>query len=90
MKRGIGWLIVLVVVALLVAACGPSMATPTPGEKASEESPSATAAPVEETSTPQVKPSVESSTEYPVDADDWHILGSPDAPVTIVEYADFQ
>jgi protein-disulfide isomerase len=30
------------------------------------------------------------SAELPVDADDWHVLGSPDAPVTIVDYSDFQ
>jgi hypothetical protein len=26
----------------------------------------------------------------PVDADDWHVLGSPDAAVTMIEYSDFQ
>jgi len=28
--------------------------------------------------------------ELPVDEDDWHVLGSPDALVTIVDYSDYQ
>ena len=28
--------------------------------------------------------------EVTVDEDDWHVLGSADAAVTIVEYSDFQ
>jgi hypothetical protein len=31
-----------------------------------------------------------SSVDLPVDEDDWHVLGSPDALVTIVEYSEFQ
>jgi hypothetical protein len=28
--------------------------------------------------------------DLPVNEDDWHVLGSADAEVTIVEYSDFQ
>lgn len=95
MSRKHGWLLVLVVVALLVAACGPEMATPTPRLVGATE-PSPTAAPAGETAEPEpsvtetagVQPSAPA--ELPVDADDWHVLGSPDAPITIVEYSDFQ
>jgi hypothetical protein len=95
MSRKHGWLLMLVVVALLVAACGPEMATPTPRVMGDSES-SSTAAPTGETAeleptaseTEEVKPSA--SPELPVAADDWHVLGSSDAPVTIIEYSDFQ
>ncbi|MGD9317694.1 MAG: hypothetical protein PVG56_12730, partial [Anaerolineae bacterium] len=87
--------VVLLVAALLVAACGPEMATPTPGTESADTSPSATAADtgpsatVEEAGeTSESQPAA--SAELPVDADDWHVLGSPDAPVTIVDYSDFQ
>lgn len=68
------WLLGLLVVAMLLAACGPEMATPTPKPDGGSES-QATARP---------------TVELQVDADDWHLLGEPDAPVTMVEYSDFQ
>lgn len=85
------WFVVLVIAALLVAACGPQMATPVPEEEAASTpaSPSATeAAPATEES-----PSGEtgSSAGYTaVDPDDWHVQGPADAPVTIIEYSDFE
>ena len=86
MNRKHIWLIALVVMALLVAACGPEMATPTPRDQASTDAPPATAAPAGETSEPEPV----SSGDLPVDADDWHVLGPADAAATIVEYSDFQ
>ncbi|MGD2207278.1 MAG: hypothetical protein PVH17_10900 [Anaerolineae bacterium] len=91
MSRKHGWLISLVVVTLLVAACGPTMVTPTTKVDGGD---SPTAAPAGNTPAatqveePTSKPA--SSPELPVDADDWHVLGSPDAPVTIYEYSEFQ
>ncbi len=89
MKQKHSWWIALVVVALLVAACGPEMATPTPGGKAAATptsggkaaNPTATVAQVQATTPAQVQP---------VAADDWRVQGSPTAPVTIIEYSDFQ
>jgi len=83
-----GWLIVLVIVALLVAACGPEMTTPTPRETEAAGEP-ATAMPSAEVATEG--PTVESlSYAGSVDAEDWHVLGSPDALLTMVEYSEFQ
>jgi protein-disulfide isomerase len=95
MGKRFGWLVVLLVAALLVAACGPEMATPTPSTESADTSPSA---PVAEASSPATAeeagetPESQSAApaELPVDAEDWHVLGSPDAPVTIVDYSDFQ
>jgi protein-disulfide isomerase len=77
------WLFVLAVAALLVAACGPEMITPT--------------APTDAAVVESTEVQVEGATKAPdptadvqVDEDDWHVLGSADAPVTIVEYSDFQ
>ena len=82
MRRKYGWLALLMILALFVAACGPEMATPTPrGEEVA-------AAATEEV--PESEPESSSPGDFPVDADDWHVLGSPDAPVTIFEYSDFQ
>ncbi len=86
MRRKHGWLIALLTVALLVAACGPQMTTPTPRAESDEVSAPPTGAPVGETA--ESGPSAPG--ELPVDADDWHVLGSPDAPVIVVEYSDFQ
>jgi hypothetical protein len=100
MGKKYGWLVVLISLALLVAACGPEMATPTPSDSIAEASPTAAMAPVKKTATPAPEgqpvqenaPTKEpiSSGDLPVDADDWHVLGSPDAPVTVIEYSDFQ
>jgi protein-disulfide isomerase len=95
MRLKYGWLIVLVAIALLVAACGPQAEFPTLGEQATAEQATAAdtgnnpTAAVEEQ--PTEKPAEGSTVpELPVDEGDWHVLGSADAPVTIVEYADFQ
>jgi protein-disulfide isomerase len=89
-----GWLIALVLMALLVAACGPTMATPTPGGETPSGDTSSGMASVQKTptaaqeATPTERPS--SGGELQVDEDDWHVLGSPDALVTIVDYSDYQ
>ncbi len=98
MSRKHGLFIVLVIATMLVAACGPEMATPTPADEVVAESPSPTEAqageaPVGETPAPIRRlptKSPQRAGELPVDDDDWHVLGSPDAPVTIIEYSDFQ
>ena len=78
-----GWSIVLVVVVLAVAACGPLTADPTPGgEAVASQAPPLEQAPTEEADT--------AASIASVDTDDWRVLGSPDAPVTIVEHSDFQ
>jgi protein-disulfide isomerase len=86
MSRKHSWLIALVVAALLVAACGPEMATPTAGVEPVDTSPPATEALAGDA--PETQPSTPA--EMPVDTDDWHVLGAADAPVTIIEYSDFQ
>jgi protein-disulfide isomerase len=104
MNRKTVWLIALAGLVLLVAACGPQMTTPTPAEDvvasgspaagSVEASPPATQ---EDAATSVSVPTAEaptqeplSSVDLPVDEDDWHVLGSPDALVTIVEYSEFQ
>jgi hypothetical protein len=88
------WLITLVILALLVAACGPTMATPTPGEETPSGDSSSGTASLEETPTAAQEPTPTkppaAGGELPVDENDWHVLGSPDALVTIVEYSDYQ
>jgi hypothetical protein len=83
-----GWFLVVAIVALLVGACAPQeLATPTTVD---EEAPQATTVPTGETSSPTSSPASPSSDEYPVAEDDWHVLGAPDAPVTMVDFSDFQ
>jgi protein-disulfide isomerase len=94
-----GWLIVLVVAVLLVAACGGPLTGPTTAPEATQAS-EATQVPeaadesgeqdVAAASEEEPTEATAAPAELPVDSDDWHILGSPDAPVTIVEYSDFQ
>ena len=85
MTRKLHWLLALLVVTMLVAACGPDLVTPTPGAEP------------EEVDTQPTSPAGESpeaagpdASEFAVDEDDWRALGSADAPVTIIEYSDFQ
>ncbi len=92
MKKTYGWLIALAVVVLLTVACGPQMATPTSGAVTGDKEPTPVATEIAATvpaaETEEVQPP--DYGQLPVDADDWRALGSPDAPVTIAEYSDFQ
>jgi protein-disulfide isomerase len=99
-KHG-GLLALLIVVALLVGACGPTMATPTSsGSPGTGGEPTTapvgntpTAATVEGSPTAaQEEPTAESVSpeDLPVSPDDWHVLGPADAKVTMIEYSDFQ
>jgi hypothetical protein len=88
MKQKHSWFIALVVAVLLVAACGPSMTTPTPSGGDTSVA-AATKAPTTAAPTQEAKATAKSEPP-PVDPNDWHILGSPDAPVTMIEYTDFQ
>jgi protein-disulfide isomerase len=85
------WFAAVVVMMLLLAACGPQMATPTvgttPGAIVPTDSTTTTTSP---TASQVSNPETLSPAELPVSEDDWRVLGSPDAPVTIVEYSDFQ
>ena len=83
MKKRYGWLLMLSVAAMLVAACGPGEPTPAPSEEPRD---SATQAPQE-----ALTKEPGTASEVPVVVEgDWHVLGSADAAVTIVEYTDFQ
>jgi hypothetical protein len=106
MRTKYGWLVALLAITLLVAACGPEMASPTPeevvavantpadpateavDEEPQDEEPAAAATEVQ--GDPTEEPESAQEPEEPVQSDDWHILGSPDAPVTIVDFSDFQ
>lgn len=88
-----GWLIVLVVAVLLVASCGGPLGAPTSAPEATQtSSPTPESSEQEVVAEPDEEPTETSAApaELPVDSDDWRTLGSPDAPVTIVEYSDFQ
>jgi len=77
------WLAALVVLALVVAACGPDMAAPIPTGQAT----ASTQAPTQAATTAVTQ----SPTTGPVvDPNDWRTLGSADAEVTLTEYSDFQ
>jgi protein-disulfide isomerase len=86
MRRKHSWLLGLLVVVMLVAACGPEMSTPTPSATSAGGGASEATAPAQEGQ----EPTAPAIGELPVDSNDWHVLGSPDAPVTMIEYSDFQ
>ena len=84
-------MILLAVMVLLVAACGPEMATPTPqGAATAGDAPTAAAVGTTPTTAGEPVGAPTSAAELPVDPNDWHALGSADAAVTVIEYSDFQ
>jgi len=85
------WLAVLIALALVVAACGPDMSTPTPSGQAtaSTQAPTQAATSVATQGVQATDTPVELG-DLPVDPNDWRTLGSADAKVTLIEYSDFQ
>jgi len=83
MKKRYGWLLTLIVAAMLTAACGPGAPSPAPSDEPGE---SVTQEP-QGTATEEPAAATEAP---PVAEGDWHVLGAADAAVTIVEYTDFQ
>jgi hypothetical protein len=77
------WLVALVAL-VMVAACGPDMATPIPTGQAT--APTQAATPPGETPEATQSPAPGPA----VDPNDWRTLGSADAKVTLMEYSDFQ
>jgi protein-disulfide isomerase len=103
MKLGKLWIIALVIVGLLVAACGPEIATPTtaPAEAPTTQQDETAAAPAAGQTEPTESPAAtesaggptaapEPTDQAPAAADDWHVLGSETASVVMVEFSDFQ
>jgi hypothetical protein len=89
-------LFMMVLVLALIAGCGGEAASPTP-------SPSPTPAPATATAVPPTSASpsgpavcVDAPLDFPVASgippvtDEDHVHGPADAPITIIEYADFQ
>jgi uncharacterized lipoprotein YbaY len=91
MKQKRVWLIALAIVVMLVAACGPQPATPTP--KATVGASPTVQAATTPVATTVVQPTATAVpldlSKLPVDPNDWHALGPADAKVTIVEYSEF-
>jgi protein-disulfide isomerase len=92
-----GWVIVVAVAVLLVAACAPQDGALTLSDQATAEDSSkptvvgdAPTADEAEEATQEPSEGPTSAAALPVDEGDWHVLGSPEASVTIVEYSDFQ
>jgi hypothetical protein len=93
MNRKHGALIALAIVTLLLAACGPQMATPTTQPTAGSPPTAPVSSPAATVPQPTAaQPTVEpvDYAKLPVDPNDWHIIGSADAPLAIVEYAEYQ
>ncbi|MBN1135334.1 MAG: hypothetical protein JXM73_02045 [Anaerolineae bacterium] len=90
------WLAALVALALVVAACGPDMSTPTPGGQATASTQAPTQAATSPGQTPVATQGVQPTSapvapgDLPVDPNDWRTLGSADAAVTFIEYSEFQ
>jgi len=82
-------LVVLALVVLLVGACGslPTDSAPAAQTGGPTEAVTDVDTPAPATSAPDATAAEPGEM---ADPDDYHFLGAPDAPVTIVEYSDFQ
>jgi protein-disulfide isomerase len=92
MNQRHGWLIALAVVVLLVAACGPQPATPTPKAQGATPTEVAAATPgasAQVTAPPTATVVPLDLSKLPVDPGDWHALGPADAKVTVVAYSEY-